>query len=306
MDWMMDWTHDELQRNNQSDLEQGSVAWHQFRSKGIGSSDMPVLMEVSPWSDVYTLWLDKTGQLPEEMKFKGNWATERGSRLEPVAREKYEKMVGNLFPAETMIHKEYDFFRASFDGINHELKKVIEIKCPGKDSHQKALMGEVPAVYYPQVQWLMLVSGYDDLDYISWDGDSSDIVVVPVKANKEYQEKLKEKALWFWNLVQTKTPPPVKEKRIIESERLKFLLEERQRISDEIDALNISYDMLTEEMKSIVVYGEAECAGYKLQFIDTLGSIQYNQIEVLKTINLDSYRKPSYKKFDVRKIKSKR
>lgn len=183
--------------------------WHVFRGKGIGSSDVPVIMGVSPWKNIYDLWLEKTDQLPEEKKFKGNWATQRGTRLEPIVREMYEKKTGYKFQAENIANKKVDFVRASFDGINHELKRVLEIKCPGKKSHEEALNGSVPEVYYPQCQWLMLVCGYNELDYVSWDGKSDDYVCIRLLANVPYQNEMLNLASQFWDHVINKTPPEI-------------------------------------------------------------------------------------------------
>lgn len=196
----MDWV-------SQPQPEQTGEAWHSFRGKGIGSSDMPVIMKVSPWKTLYDLWLEKTDQLPEEKKFKGNFATERGTRLEPLAREMYEKRVGALFKPEIAVHKTLTFARASFDGINHELKRVLEIKCPGKKSHDEALNGVIPEVYYPQCQWLMVVSGYNDLDYVSWDGKSDQVIILPLKADIVYQTIMINEAAKFWRMVQDRVPP---------------------------------------------------------------------------------------------------
>lgn len=172
--------------------------WHEWRSHGLGGSDAPALMEVSPWTSVFELWADKCGLMP---KFKGNEWTERGKRLEPIAREIYEKQAGAKFPEDRLIHPEFSFVRANFDGVNHDLKKVLEIKCPGPKDLQTAANGRVPRKYMPQIQWLLLVSGYSECDYVTFDGDA-DIYIKTVKAKPEYQEQLLEKAKWLWKYVE--------------------------------------------------------------------------------------------------------
>jgi len=281
-----------------SEAVQGSEAWLNFRSKGIGSSDVPVIMGASPWKTLYELWLEKTDQLPEEKKFKGNWATERGQRLEPEVRALYEAKAGALFAPEIKIHAEHSFARASFDGINHELRKVIEIKCPGKDSHSKALAGQVPEVYYPQCQWLLFVAGYQDLDYISWDG-SSDLVVVPVKADPSYQAKMLEAARAFWHLVETRTPPPNDEKQI-EDHELEAILNDRESLKAQIDELSARMDALTDQVKARVPES-AICAGFKITWSEVKGSVDYGKIPALKGVDLEPYRKKPSKRFQITK-----
>lgn len=280
---------------------QGTADWHQFRSHGIGSSEAATLMGVSPWLDLYTLWLDKTGQLPEEKKFKGNWAADRGTRLEPIAREKYESIVGAKFPAEVGVHSEYPFIRASYDGVNHAMRRMLEIKCPGKDAHQKALIGEIPAYYYPQVQWLMLVSGYNKLDYVSWDGESEAISVIPVNADKDYQDKLIEKAKWFWNLVETNTPPPTDETQI-NDQVLAALLDDRAKIKAEIDALTIGFEQTNAKIKEIAPNGGV-CNGWRIKFGEVKGAIDYGKIPELETVDLEKYRKEPSRRLTISRIK---
>lgn len=282
-----------------SESLQGSEAWLKFRMKGIGSSDVPVIMGDSPWKTIYELWLEKTDQLPEEKKFKGNWATERGQRLEPEVRSKYEAKVGALFSPEIAIHPEHNFARASFDGINHDLKKIIEIKCPGKDSHQKALDGKIPDVYLSQCQWLLFVSGYQDLDYISWDGES-DLIIVPVKADAEYQNKILEAAKAFWHLVETRTAPPSDDLQIHDQE-LEAILMERHALKEQADALNAKIDALTDQIKARVPEASAVCAGFKITWSEVKGSVDYAKVIELKGVNLEPYRKKPSKRFQITK-----
>lgn len=285
-----------------SESKQGSQAWLEFRGKGIGSSDIAAILGVSAFSNVYDKWLEKTDQIPEEKKFKGNWATERGSRLEPIAREMYEKKVGAKFPDAIMVHPQYDFMRVSFDGKNDELKKVIEIKCPGRVAHQKALLGEIPESYWPQVQWQLMISGYDDLDYVSWDGESEELAIVPVKANKKFHEHMIERAIWFWDLVKTRTPPPTAELQV-DDQVLTQLLIEREALKAQIDALSISFEMMNDRIKSMVTQ-DTSCGGYKLKWTEVKGAVDYAKIPALKNIDLEQYRKPASKRFNVTKDKS--
>lgn len=275
---------------------QGSEAWLNERKKGIGSSDIAVIMGVARWGSLYNLWLDKTGQLPEDQKFKGNWATERGTRLEPEARSLYEAKVGSPFSPAVAVHPEYSFARSSFDGINHELRKVIEIKCPGREAHESAKAGKVPEYYWPQVQWLLMIAGYDDLDYISWDGET-DPVIVPVKADKAYHETMLAKAREFWTLVESRTPPPLDELQI-EDQELEAILMERQGIKDQIDALTERFDALTDQVKARVPES-AQCGLFKITWSEMKGSIDYAKIPELKGLDLEPYRKTPTKRFQI-------
>lgn len=180
-----------------NDIKQGTDLWLEHRRRGIGSSDSPVIMGVSPWKDPHTLWLEKTNrQAPPEM----NWAMRRGHELEPVARARYELETGMEMPAILAVHKDWPFLKASLDGYNAEKNIALEIKCPGKKDHLVAQGGFVPEKYKPQLQHLLLVTGAERIDYYSYREDS-DPVLIPVEPDRTYIQTLMAKEFAFWGQV---------------------------------------------------------------------------------------------------------
>lgn len=176
-----------------SNLAQGSSEWLEWRTQGIGSSDVASIMGVNKYKTVRELWLDKTKRAEP---FKGNEFTERGSRLEKFARDLYEWDYGVEMVPHTFVHPVYPFIRASCDGFNKEKNYGIEIKCPMKvkDPHL------VDRIYYPQLQWIMLASQSKLMDFIKFDGNQK-IYVIRVNANEKYQRRMIRYAKWFWHKV---------------------------------------------------------------------------------------------------------
>ncbi len=203
-------------------VDQKSEDWYEWRRKGIGASDAPIIMGVSPYKTPYQLWEDKTGRRTEE---ESNWATRRGNENEPRARAHYEFIRGVDAPPRVCEHYQLRWLRASLDGYYEidQQKVVIEIKCPGKAEHEGAKEGKVPAKYYPQCQHQLMVTGADRVDYISY---NVDIAIVEVYPDREYISNYLQKALAFWQLVQTDTPPPFVDRdfRHINSREVKDLL----------------------------------------------------------------------------------
>lgn len=171
-----------------------------FRSKGLGSSDMPVILGVSPWKKPYTLWQEKTGIIKNE--FKGNWATRRGTELEPMVRAWYNNEHSTAMIPERTIHSEHDYLRANADGVDHGAKRMIEIKCGNIKDHKAR---KVPEKYYPQVMFLSYVFGYE-IDYVSYNKGlkESPFIVIPVKPDSEFTEMMLKKAHAFWHMVKEK------------------------------------------------------------------------------------------------------
>lgn len=179
-------------------LSQGSPEWHIWRKAGLGSSDAPVLLGVSPWKTIEQLFLEKIGEVTS---MKHTWATLRGNRLEPKVLGMYNRSHGECLTPATAVHDEHHYLKASFDGVNPLTRRLIEIKCPGEKSHSKALNGEVPDIYIPQVQWLLMVSGYPTLDYLSWNGKTESPVSICVQADPLIQSELLRKADLFWGFL---------------------------------------------------------------------------------------------------------
>lgn len=199
-------------------IEQGSLSWHKWRSQGLGASDAPAIMGVSPWSTPYQLWEIKTGRIKKDFS---NWATERGNRLEPKARATYEFLQGFESPAMLSSNQTWPFIRASLDGYNEKHGIILEIKCPGKEDHEKALKGQIPEKYFPQLQHQLLACpAAKKVHYFSFDGEKG--VCIEVLPDKEYAMKLFDALCSFWKCIQEDTPPLLGEKdfKIIDDPKL--------------------------------------------------------------------------------------
>ena len=287
-------------QNIETKKEQGTHSWHEWRGKGLGSSDAPVLLGKSPWKDLGQLYLEKTGQ---GEPFKGNWATERGTRLEPVARKMYNERYSAQMEPGTGESSKHAFMRASFDGIDYELQRLIEIKCPGAPDHQVALSGHIPEKYKAQCQWLMMVTGFDELDYVSFDGEK-DLVVVKVKPDLDMQRDLTDKAIWFWTLVINKTPPPNTKQPIkeINDSDLLSLLEKQDALKKEIDSLTLSYEMIRDSIR-MKAKQSIICGPFTIKWSDRIGAVDYAKVPELKGLDLSKYRKESTKVMTVQRLK---
>jgi len=181
-------------------VEQGSKEWLEFRSTGIGSSDAPIIMGVSPWKTAHQLYLEKSKQVKPE-KRKSNAMT-RGNVLEVAARNYFELLVGADFFPVVYRDEELDFIIASLDGYNQERGEILEIKAPGVKDHVTAIQGKIPDKYFPQCQHLIMVSKTNLCNYFSYDGRNGIHIKCPI--DKEYIKILREKEIKFWSCVKRK------------------------------------------------------------------------------------------------------
>jgi putative phage-type endonuclease len=186
------------------ELQQGTTAWLAWRRGGIGASDAPAIMGVSPWMDLETLWLDKTGQ---RAGGSSNHAMRRGQRLEPEARALYIRTTRVRVEPVCLEHGTHRWMRGSLDGISADGSVVLEVKCPGAADHGVALGGAVPEKYVPQLQHLLAVSDARVCHYWSYrDGAGALIEVTP---DRGYISSLIERERDFWqHVLEDRHPQP--------------------------------------------------------------------------------------------------
>ena len=175
-------------------LQQGTTAWLDWRFEGIGASDAPSIMGENPWKSRARLMKEKH----ERKIVKLNAAMIRGTALEPVARQSYEKKFGIAVPPACLQSAEYSWMRASVDGITTCGSTVIEIKCGEGAYWKSATSGEVPEYYMGQLQHILAVTGLSLIDYWCYIPDHSEIHI-RVPRDESYISRLIELEKLFWH-----------------------------------------------------------------------------------------------------------
>jgi putative phage-type endonuclease len=264
--------------------------WLAARKKGIGASDAPTIMGKSPWSTPYQLWCDKTStEIPED---NGNYATNRGNQLEPIARARYELESGLEFPATLAVHKDVPYFMASLDGFNAENNLILEIKCPGAADHATAVSGAVPEKYYPQLQHQLMVTGAKACHYVSYDGYES-LALVLVAPDYGYISELMAAEHAFWKLVTDKIPPELcdADVKVIDHLGLHDLANKYIELDGESKAIDIEMKKLRELILAAEeITSHPRCLIGRLNITRSYraGTIDYSKIE---GVDFEAYRK---------------
>lgn len=273
----------------------------EWRRLGIGGSDAPVIMGVSPWRTPYQLWEEKA--LGIDSDFDSS-SMKRGRDLEEAARQEFEKRMNTLVAPERVIHPAKSWLRASLDGIDLNKKIMVEIKCPGKEDHAKALSKKVPEKYIPQCQHQMAVTDLDGMYYFSFDGKEGVIVEVP--RDQKYIDEMLVKESEFWDKVQKKIAPELTERDFVSfagnkewedlSNRLKIIRGQKKDLEKEDGEI-------LEKMLSLSQGRNAQGLSISLRKSICEGHIDWKKIrEEYPHIPFDSYRKSSFIKWTVRDI----
>lgn len=122
------------------------------RKNGIGASDAPIILGLSPWKTPLTLYMEKRGEIePEDQTDAQRW----GNLLEPAIIAEAERKLSTRFKRglDTLYHPKLPFVFAHLDGINPSEHAIIEAKRSGDGRDYGAEdSDEVPEYVKAQVQ----------------------------------------------------------------------------------------------------------------------------------------------------------
>lgn len=273
-----------------SALVQNTPEWLQMRRNKIGASDAPIIMGVSPWRTPYQLWEEKLG-IGKDINL--NSYMQRGHDLEETARKEFERMTGLIVIPQVIQHPEYEWMIASLDGIDFCHKDIVEIKCPGREDHQTALEGIVPAKYYPQLQHQMEVTGLNKAYYFSFDGVAGKII--EVYRDDKYVEDLIKKELQFWRFMQDLDAPPMTERDYVERDDDLWNMASHSwlKCHKELQSLKAREEELRETLVALSGRSNSKGNGIKLSRVIRRGYIDYKEIPEIRHVDLEKYRKPA-------------
>lgn len=272
-------------------MQQGSQEWLEDRKKGIGSSDAPIILGISPWSTPYKLWQEKLGyKEPSEQTY----AMKRGTLLEEDARKAYEKYTNEVVFPKCVIHPEFDYLKASLDGITLEQDLIVEIKVPGKQTREAAEAGQIEPHYFAQVQHQLLVTGCDMAHFWVWHPDEGGHLV-EVSRDDQYIDTLLVSEHRFWKCVQDMEPPKLLDRdyEIKDDATWKQACLEYRRLEERLSKLNQEKENLRKQIIDMADGRNVQGAGVRLTRFLRKGSINYKTIPELSCIDLNQYRSPA-------------
>lgn len=187
--------------------QQGSAEWIQERLGRFTASEIHKLIPSGKGGNTFsetgkTYILEKLVELETGLPASEIYgpALDWGTEHEPMAREWYTKLTGNV--VQEAYFEPYGIFAGgSPDGLVGELG-IIEIKCPFRTvNHFKYRMArtadDLPPEYFWQIQMNLLCTGRSWCDFVSFDPrvrtKELGIFILRVSAAKAEQELLKSR-----------------------------------------------------------------------------------------------------------------
>ncbi len=174
------------------------------RRQGLGGSDSPVVLGVSPFKTIHELWLEKRGLLADT---EVTPAMERGTVLEPVVKDLLAAKTGRRIVEvkEMLQHKDHPFMRAHLDGlISGEDRKgmgVLEVKCPGLQVFGKCKREGLPDYYLIQLQHYLAVSGKKWGSFAVFNAERWELIFFDMDRDDELINMIVVKDAEFWQMV---------------------------------------------------------------------------------------------------------
>lgn len=192
--------------------------WLQWRTKGIGGSDVAAVLGISPWKTRRDLYYEKTGVEPME-EDTNNWvAKEVGHRLEDLVAEIYQRRTGyTVYPIRKIFqHPLFPFLIADVDYFVQKpngKRGILECKTSNYMAKDKWADDAIPRYYEVQGKHYMSVTNLDFAAFACLFGNSEgDFVMREVDRDLEEEEMTIMELAHFWNdFVLANVEPPYTE-----------------------------------------------------------------------------------------------
>jgi putative phage-type endonuclease len=189
--------------------------WLAARLHGIGSSEAPAVMGVSPWVSRYQLWAEKCGLVTRESP--GTGPARWGLLLERTIAEEYERETGrrliDLGSFTVCRSLDRPFLFATHDRVIESVAGrgpgILSIKTADKSKGDQWPGPHGPPLdYQVQLQHELAVSGYEWGAFAVLIG-GNDFRTFDIERNPDFIEKLENECFRFWHEVEAGIAPAV-------------------------------------------------------------------------------------------------
>lgn len=184
-------------------VPQRSAAWLALRQQGIGGSDVPAILGLSPYKSRLTLWLEKRGEIDPAPV---GAAAERGVILEDAVATMYSRQTGRrLRQSHGMyVRRDAPWMYASLDRLTVGAdQRIVEVKTSASPAWS---LHPVPPDVVAQVRWQMIVTGLRTVDVAALLGGLV-FRVETVEADDAVHDEIVAEVSAFWQSVQDGVQP---------------------------------------------------------------------------------------------------
>lgn len=251
-----------------STIDMPKEQWLWEHKLAIGSSDVGSILGVNPRRTGFDTWHEKTMEgLPEQID---NPHMRFGRDVEDLVAQYWmeQTKLRVLRDNKIRIHPDYDFLRCNLDRIiidNHnDSVGILEIKSTNKYNYRNWQDNGFPLMYYCQVQFQYMVTGYLWGEVAIFIGEDKIVEREPIKCDPELISLIMKKCIDFWNMyVIPKIPPPLQNvadvlrafpvsiigKKMTATQELVEKIEQLKKTKEDIKPLEEMKEKLEQEIK---------------------------------------------------------
>ena len=178
------------------------------RRQYIGGSDIAAIMSQSRWKTPYRLWAEKMGKI-EVPDLSNNPAVEMGTRLEQFVAELFAEKTEKQVRRQSKMyhHPKYPYLVAHVDRLITGSDELLECKtCSAYKLEEWE--NKIPKEYILQVIWYLGITGRKK-GWIACLIGGQKFDYKCIEFDEELFNLMVEKAVKFWDMVQTQTPPVI-------------------------------------------------------------------------------------------------
>jgi len=190
-----------------------SEQWLADRRTGIGASESPAVLGLSPWKSPFQLWSEKCGLIdPPDMS--DNEPAEFGIRLERPIAEAFADRTGrkvNLWPQHSLLRAvDYPWLLCTPDAVQESSRGEgsVQIKTVGQWGYRQHWRDGPPLMYQVQCQHELKVTGFAWGTLVVLIGGQR-LRYFDFERNDKFLAALIPKLKDFWRAIETRTPPEV-------------------------------------------------------------------------------------------------
>lgn len=190
------------------DQEKRHDEWLQIRRGYIGGSDAGAIIGMNPYASAFSVWAEKTGQVPE---FIGNISTRTGTLLEDLVAKLFMEETGKKVQRlnYTLVNEAYPFACANIDREIIGEDAILECKTTNSFVNVKKFRtGEYPEQWYAQITHYLAVTGAKKA-YLAVLSECRDFRIFELERDEDEIKALMDAERDFWNeyVIPKKTPP---------------------------------------------------------------------------------------------------
>ena len=277
-------------------LQQGSSEWLEYRKNGIGASEVASIAGIEgAFKTRQQILEEKLGAVaPVSAHLQKLFA--EGHEWERVVRENMNA-AGWKFEPAVCVADWNDRLFASLDGLDRERQIILEVKSVSTEDRFFQYAEKVPAHYYVQCQWQMLITGLKGVHLVFvYDGNVKTTIITPDANDQKYLQNAADTFLKELDAIKAgDLPSPIKALASPDMTRLAFLKAQEKEMQIQIDMVTEEIKYLAEKVLKENDARKVESESVTVEWVEREGSVDYKKIPELEKIDLNQYRKKGTK-----------